>query len=154
MILLMPLCSLAHPEVGEMNPAAEWRYRLCPPMDVSLFCPSHEESKEKTQNNLWDAGDEDTLEIWPVALKAEIHMKAFKKSCVCVCVYPQWLQKGIGSLGDKVQSVVSCLMWVLGTELRSSGRVASVHFSSSSKQRFILSSPSPITSCFAPKIHL
>lgn len=94
----MPLCSLAHPEVGEMNPAAEWRYRLCPPMDVSLFCPSHEESKEKTQNNLWDAGDEDTLEIWPVALKAEIHMKAFKKSCVCVCVYPQWLQKGIGSI--------------------------------------------------------
>lgn len=45
--------------------------------------------------------------------------------CVCACACPMEVRRGLDRLELKLQVVVSCLMWVLDTELRSPARVAS-----------------------------
>lgn len=49
--------------------------------------------------------------------------------CLCICMYmsrcPWRLEEDVGSIGAWIQAVVSCLAWVLGTELRLSARTAS-----------------------------
>lgn len=66
-------------------------------------------------------------------LEIETKKGSLKKLCLCVCV---WLcirvsagthrnQKGVSDLLElECQAVVTCLTWVLGTEVRSSPRAA------------------------------
>lgn len=44
---------------------------------------------------------------------------------VCACACPMEVRRGLDRLELKLQVVVSCLMWVLDTELGSPARVAS-----------------------------
>lgn len=45
--------------------------------------------------------------------------------CVRACACPMEVRRGLDRLELKLQVVVSCLMWVLDTELGSPARVAS-----------------------------
>lgn len=44
---------------------------------------------------------------------------------MCVCVCPTGVRRGLDTLELELQVTMNCLMWVLGTELGPSARVAS-----------------------------
>lgn len=79
-------------------------------------------------------------------------------TCACVNLYTRcacifWKRpKGVRSSGSRVPAVVNLLMWVLGTDLRSSGRAVSVRYAISClvfspvlSLASILQNPSPLS---------
>lgn len=66
--------------------------------------------------------------ILNMCFKIDVHVCPCVCACVrvCACACPMEVRRGLERLELKLQVVVSCLMWVLDTELGSSARAASV----------------------------
>lgn len=62
-----------------------------------------------------------------MCFKVDVHVCPCVCVCarVCACACPMEVRRGLDRLELKLQVVVSCLMWVLDTELGSPARVAS-----------------------------